>query len=87
MVQAPGYSKIVTRPMAFSIMWERFHKGEYMTWGGAAGGPEPDVQECHDLQQARDCVPQAGKPFCSSCLQSPYLFVPAHLGRPLARAF
>ena len=32
MVQAPGYSKIVTRPMAFSIMWDRFHKGEYMTW-------------------------------------------------------
>ena len=32
LAQAPGYSKIVTRPMAFSIMWERFRKGEYMTW-------------------------------------------------------
>ena len=31
-VQAPGYTKIVTRPMAFSIMWERFRKSEYMTW-------------------------------------------------------
>ena len=31
-VQAPGYTRIVTRPMAFSIMWERFRKGEYMTW-------------------------------------------------------
>ena len=31
-MQAPGYTKIVTRPMAFSIMWERFRKGEYMTW-------------------------------------------------------
>ena len=31
-VQAPGYARIVTRPMAFSIMWERFRKGEYMTW-------------------------------------------------------
>ena len=31
-VQAPGYARIVTRPMAFSIMWERFRKSEYMTW-------------------------------------------------------
>ena len=31
-VKAPGYTKIITRPMAFGIMWERFRRGEYMTW-------------------------------------------------------
>ena len=40
-----GYSKTIMRPMAFSIMWERFRKGEYMTWEELQADLNQIVQE------------------------------------------
>ena len=82
----PGYSKIVTRPMAFSIMWERFHKGEYMTWEELQADLNQMFRNAMTYNQARDCVPQAGKPLLLQLPCSPLsalVDVPAHLGQGL----
>lgn len=30
--QAPGYSKVIARPMDFTTMWARFQAGAYADW-------------------------------------------------------
>lgn len=81
-MQAPGYSKIVTRPMAFSIMWERFHKGEYMTWEELQADLNQMFRNAMTYNRPETVFHKQASLSAPTACCSPQLFAPAHLGGP-----